>query len=98
MSPDQSSLVPVMVNTYDRSYYMTSDKKFRITIDWDMRFGNFQTDLRHLPYKDENGIVLELKYDAIFEKESDRITQHIPFRLTKNSKYVNGVSLVMDVL
>lgn len=98
MSPDQSSLVPVLVNTYDRSYYMTSDKKFRITIDWDMRFGNFQTDLRHLPYKDENGIVLELKYDAIFEKESDRITQHIPFRLTKNSKYVNGVSLVMDVL
>ena len=68
------------------------------TIDWDMKFGHFQTHLRHLPYKDENGIVLELKYDTIFEKEADRITQHIPFRLTKNSKYVNGVSMVMAVL
>lgn len=98
MSPNQASIVPILVNTYERSYFMTADQKFRITVDWDMQFGHFQTHLRHLPYKDENGIVLELKYDTIFEKEADRITQHIPFRLTKNSKYVNGVSMVMAVL
>lgn len=97
MSPDQYSLFPVLVNSYERSYFTTSDRRFRITIDWNMRFGGFQQELKYLPYKDENGIILELKYDAIFEKEADRITQHIPFRLTKNSKYVNGICMVQGL-
>ncbi|MBL4650842.1 MAG: hypothetical protein JKY03_14010 [Aureispira sp.] len=38
-------------------------------------------------------VIVELKYDREDEKDLHRITRFLPFRLSKNSKYVNGILL-----
>jgi SPX domain protein involved in polyphosphate accumulation len=92
----QGALQPSLVNSYLRSYWETPGKKFRITIDHKMYFGPVLMDRPvrgHLPYCDE-AVVLEVKYPVSIEKESDFIFQYLPFRQTKNSKYVSGLRLL----
>jgi len=87
---------PVLLNSYQRSYFGTFDGKFRITIDWNLNYlsllnGNSFRKYQHK----ENGVVVELKYDESLDNATDRIMQYLPFRQTKSSKYVNGISLVV---
>lgn len=87
-------LRPVLLNSYLRSYFTTSDNQFRITIDRDMRYHSLLMGNSFLRYviRDED-LILELKYDESLDGFTDRITQHLPFRQTKSSKYVTGVYL-----
>lgn len=92
--PQQHTLQAVLLNSYTRSYWGTKDGKFRLTIDSNLRFHS----LLHSPnfskyvHKD-NVIIVELKYEKEDEKDLARITKYLPFRLSKNSKYVNGILL-----
>lgn len=87
-------LTPTLLNSYSRKYFLSADGNFRITIDFnlkyhriDNRFNNFS----FVPKYDEN-IIVELKYDLNRDNEANSITTQFPFRLNKNSKYVNGVN------
>ena len=88
-------LEPSIQNSYKRAYFGTFDKKFRVTLDWNLSYASLRRTSRFKSpqYKEYNTIILELKYDKELEKEAHRITQHFPFRRTKNSKYVCGVEL-----
>lgn len=92
--PQQFSLQAALLNSYERSYWGTKDGKFRITIDSNLRFHsllhspNFNRYLHRDPV-----VIVELKYEREDEKDLHRITRFLPFRLTKNSKYVNGILL-----
>ncbi len=85
---------PTLLNTYQRSYFGTSDGKFRITVDWDLQFypplslGAFQQQ----PFV-EKQVILELKYEEEQDALAQTILQYLPFRQTKSSKYVRGVLL-----
>lgn len=88
-------LRPVLINSYQREYFSTKDERFRLTLDDNLEYspllyGSFL--LKHL-FQEENTRILELKYEADLEATVDRIAQHIPFRRTKNSKYVTGIEL-----
>lgn len=88
-------LEPALINTYLRSYLISSDGKFRLTIDRDMRF--YPTDYAFRPYEDfseDEAVVVEVKYEETDDRLYDEIGQYLPFRLTKNSKYVHGMLLV----
>lgn len=87
-------LRPVLLNSYLRSYFTTSDNHFRITIDRDMRYHSLLmgNSFRGYVIRDAD-LILELKYDESLDGNTDRITQHLPFRQTKSSKYVTGVYL-----
>lgn len=90
----KSLLNPVLLNSYHRSYWATSDLKFRITVDSNMCFHS----LYHIPFftayrQKDQAIVVELKYERADEEELERINSFLPFRLSKNSKYVNGLIL-----
>ena len=86
-------LQPVLFNTYYRSYWSTSDGRFRITVDSELQFGAFrQQASRLLPYR-LSSVIMELKYEQEEEGQSDFILRHIPFRQTKSSKYVTGVGV-----
>ena len=91
-------LFPVLANAYHRSYYISSDGHFRITIDSQLNFkpstklGILQLN-QSSPFGSD--IIVELKYDEIYDDLADQVMQYIPFRNTKNSKYVTGLSLVM---
>jgi len=87
-------LKPVLLNSYVRSYFTTSDAAFRITVDRELRYHSLLLAPVFRKYLIEDpDLVLELKYDESIDGETDRVTQHLPFRQTKSSKYVTGVYL-----
>jgi len=87
-------LSPTLLNTYQRSYFGTSDGKFRITVDWNLQFyPPFTQDaFQQHPFTDSS-IILELKYEEAVDTLAKSIFQYLPFRQTKSSKYVKGVLL-----
>ncbi len=93
LSDTPGRLQPILLNSYKRSYYGTRDGKFRVTIDWHLRYFSLMFAQRFTRYtvEDFNATVLELKYDRDLDDYTDRITQFFPFRQTKSSKYVTGV-------
>ena len=94
--PNQHSLQPVLLSSYDRSYWSTRDKKFRITIDHNLRFHSLLHTRSFKKYNcRDKAIIMEIKYEQEYENELNRITELFPFRLSKNSKYVNGLMLTL---
>lgn len=94
-------LEPVLLNRYLRSYLTSYDGRYRVTIDreqqfhsMDHLFGPEQAEMAIFSHDD--AIVVEVKYEEDLDEEWDRFGRKFPFRLTKNSKYVNGVALVCD--
>lgn len=87
-------LQPVLLNTYQRSYWTAPALPFRVTIDSELRFGQYAAGAPpRLTLRDES-VVLEVKYDATADSDTAFVLQHLPFRLSKNSKYVTGINLV----
>lgn len=87
------SLNYTLLNRYSRKYFQSKDKKYRVTIDSDMKY----VHLSHLYNSYLNELVdylhniLELKYDKDDDEEARIITRNFPFRMTKSSKYVTGI-------
>jgi len=87
-------VLPMLLNSYSRRYYLSANNKFRTTVDFnllyyriDKRFNNFNLK----PVKDENKVV-ELKYGLDDDNSASAISTQFSFRLNKNSKYVNGIN------
>lgn len=91
---DFAKLVPVLQNSYQRSYYGTSDGQYRITIDRNLCYFSYLMSSKFDRYTTRDaGIVMEVKYDQTVDNSTNRIMPFIPYRLTKSSKYVTGVLL-----
>jgi hypothetical protein len=85
-----------VLNNYARKYFQSADKKFRITIDSDLKFIELapikNTFLKGL--NDYFNNILELKYEKEMDDHAERITNLFPFRMTKSSKYIAGVEVL----
>ena len=96
---DFESLIPSLLNRYSRKYYQSFDKNFRITIDNNQSFyfinQNNNSFLNH--HNDNRATILELKYNQTFDKDVNYITSKFPFRVTKSSKYVNGIQQISQM-
>ena len=91
---------PNIINRYKRKYFLSNNKKFRITIDTNQQFTNpknIQTPRKIYPVEPQPTII-ELKFDVQWEKEVMRITNALPFRINKNSKYVNTLKALYPQL
>lgn len=88
-------LKPSLLNRYHRQYFMSFDKKFRITVDDQLTYYGLNNSTNNLLEKHvSDDIIVELKYDHVYDgKEAAYVTNELPFRLTKSSKYVNGFEL-----
>ncbi len=88
-----AGLGPALVNRYRRTYYLSADRDFRITVDQQLEY----TEVRHRfntfsrCVTVDNARVLELKYALDKDDAARAITQGLPFRLTRSSKYVSGL-------
>lgn len=89
---DLKFLQPILLNNYQREYFLSLDNKFRLTIDTQLKFFDLN------PYRaavdvpfQRNRIVVELKFEKSDYEYAEFITNNLPFRLTKSSKYVFGV-------
>ncbi len=86
-----------MINSYQRAYYLSQDKRFRITIDHDLGFAPFlwNTPANKLYPSPTPAVVLELKYDVDHDDLAKDIFDHLPFRQTKNSKFMEGINFIL---
>jgi hypothetical protein len=84
---------PVLINRYRRRYFATPDGKVRLTIDTGCEYyAATPGRLRSRPQpRDAVTSILELKSDRDDEDIAREVADRIPFRLTKSSKYVNGM-------
>lgn len=87
-----SQYIPVMSNSYKRKYFLSSNNLFRITLDTDQSFFSINKDQLCNKVINNHNTILELKYDFSSESKVDQISQFLPFRLSKNSKYVEGIN------
>lgn len=85
-------LKPALLNRYRRKYFLSFDKKFRLTMDDQLSYfaigNNNNTFIEKFSSED---VIVELKYDFMNDKSASTVTNQLPFRLSKSSKYVNGV-------
>ncbi|WP_167617682.1 VTC domain-containing protein [Maribellus sediminis] len=88
-----AKLQPVLLNSYERSYFESRNKKYRVTIDDKLEFYNLRRGWNHFgrPFTEDFKTVVELKYDEEWNSEVDMITTQFPFRLDKNSKFLAGM-------
>jgi hypothetical protein len=88
-------ITATLYNSYERRYFLSSCGRFRITIDYNLKYFNPNYAILF----DENAmspeeIILELKYDLQHDDESRNISQYFYERLSKNSKYVRGCDII----
>jgi SPX domain protein involved in polyphosphate accumulation len=89
------STMPALVSRYRRKYFQSADGHFRMTLDRDQQFYgvNAHTNLFLHRTQNRRDIVVELKYDQPHDDQSASITRHLPFALSKSSKYMMGVDI-----
>jgi hypothetical protein len=84
---------PVLLNHYKRRYFMTPDKRFRLTIDSELTY--YFLNSSHFRFMNKEvepeANIIELKYDSKDDADAKKISSLLPFRMTKNSKYLTGV-------
>ena len=87
----------VLFNRYYRHYYASYDGAFRVTMDTQLSFykvnGLFGNEFAHRQVNARD-VVVELKYEIEQEPRANRVAGFFPFRVTRNSKYVQGVERV----
>jgi len=92
------NLFPTLFNKYERRYFLSACGRFRITLDYNMKFYNPNyknyTLSEHLLDDDET--IFELKYKTQYDNESRRLTQQLNKRISKNSKYVKGIDIITN--
>jgi hypothetical protein len=95
--PELRDLNVVLLNRYYRHYYASRDGRFRVTVDIGMTYhrvlGAFGNSFLHHQVNDRD-VIVELKYEVDQEPSADRVAGGFPFRMTRNSKYVQGMERV----
>lgn len=91
-----SNLRPTLVNRYQRSYYESFNKEFRITIDQGLQYFTFFNNRVSFfqRYKQKESVIIELKYDTQYAREANIVSNQFPFRLSKSSKYIMGIDRI----
>lgn len=93
LSEELSFLQPTLLNSYIRKYFLSADRKCRITIDKNVVFFKLRKNENRFTEKvDYQGMhIIELKYSVKDEEKADLVASCLPFRLTAFSKYVQGI-------
>ena len=84
---------PIVLNAYQRIYFLSGSGKFRVTLDSDLY--SCRIGPRHNSFIQENinkkDSIVELKYNKEDDKEASQVSSKFKFRMTKSSKYVEAV-------
>jgi hypothetical protein len=90
------TMPPTLLNSYIRRYYISANRQYRLTLDYNLKFYTIaaggKTAFRQ---RKSNDLIIEIKYDADYDDNVDQITNAFPFRLTKSSKYVQGIGATL---
>lgn len=88
---------PILINRYHRLYFLSADGRIRATVDtkqavWDQRFKSYPNyeHCANLP----NSLVVEFKFNREDRDFASSVLQGMPLRVSRHSKYINGVRAV----
>lgn len=90
----QQATMPVLLNRYQREYYVTPDNAVRVTLDYDQRAYDQRLAGRPnlgSPLALEDTVVVEVKADRDQTERVRDVIRRFPLPRNRNSKYVNGV-------
>lgn len=92
-------LKPTLLNSYERRYFLSDCTKFRVTLDYYQRFydPNYMDYIYSERRIEDDIVVLELKYSLIDDSEARLISQEFSSRVSRNSKYVQGIDLIFGL-
>jgi hypothetical protein len=90
---------PVMINTYQREYYCSSDGEVRLTLDYgqvayDQRLSARPNLAFRLPLR--NQMLIEIKSAADNGKQLADVLAEFPLRVGRHSKYVDIMSSMVE--
>jgi hypothetical protein len=90
---------PVLLNRYQRKYFISADRLYRITVDWNLDYYRFDRHANTFRCRrhDRESTVVELKYSGEIDRIDDRVAGYFPFRVTRMSKFVTGMHLVEEM-
>ena len=91
---------PKIINQYKREYFESHNKKFRVTIDkshqiYDQRLKK-KINLKNKTLT-QKYIVVEFKFDRKNASLSKKMLESLPFRISRNSKYINSIRSVSGI-
>ena len=91
---------PVLINKYQRRYYVSMDHKIRITVDsdcvcYDQRRSPRPNLRRVQPH--QNIMVVEVKSATEYRDLLANVTSDFPMRVSRHSKYQSSVESLLGV-
>ncbi len=91
-----NQLYPYIIVRYRRTYFVSINGNIRATIDRKLQYYDlFQRRISSSIHTDP-AIILEIKYGQDKTEEASECITSLPYRLTKNSKYVSAMSLYLQ--
>ncbi len=78
-------------NRYRRSYLLSADGAFRMTIDHELEFFSPAIGSRAGVVIRDPSLIIEMKYRREHDSDAEAITARLPFRVSRFSKYCAGV-------
>jgi len=88
---------PVIINNYQRRYFITGDNKIRLTIDSGINYLKISPHYVASNYSEEKRIIVEIKFNKDCAFDAEKVVNSFNWRLARNSKYVNGVNLLYSL-
>jgi VTC domain len=80
---------PSLFNRYHRHYLVSGDGRFRLTVDSGLRFAGITPNIFSMPA--HPAVIVELKFGPEFADDAGLVTNGMPFRVARFSKYVAGI-------
>lgn len=87
-----NQLFPHVIVRYQRSYFESMDRTIRATIDQKLRYHSLGNWKLAEEINRDDAVILEIKYEQGNEELANECMQMLPYRLTKNSKYVSAMN------
>ena len=85
---------PNLIVEYKRKYLSSRIIDCRLTIDQNIKFKKIYANFISCNSRSYNKVILELKYAANLDKKFLSGILDLPFRITKHSKYVEGIRML----
>lgn len=88
---------PIIINRYKRKYFISFNKKIRVTIDmhqsvYDQRYKS-KPNISHKANIPKT-LVLEIKFNREDKELGFKLIEKLPIRVSRNSKYMMGVKAI----
>ena len=89
---------PVLMNTYQRNYFVSQNENIRVTMDYDLGYINFDNLLSSQNSFTNKLLIIEIKFDEEYYDLASNFITKIPLRIRKFSKYVTGIKELKSFL